>query len=226
MAGTTPKLALRYPGAGDADNVPGDLLNLATDVEGAISGSGLLSARPAAGRRGRLYEATDTGQIFRDNSTGWDELLTAAAAAARYATRGARAYRAAALSPGNGVVTTIGLDGEAFDTATMHDLVTNNSRIVLNAIGLWQVTGQVAYQSSGGGGIRTAGINLNGTQVAQDAIPAHASDGVTPNVTTPVQATAITDYVELTTFQDSGAALSLSLASPAGVWLAAVYLGA
>lgn len=73
MTLTTPRYVLRYPQAADADNVPADMLNLATDIDNKFSGysSGLLSARPAAAISGRRYRATDTGYTYLDIGTAW-----------------------------------------------------------------------------------------------------------------------------------------------------------
>jgi hypothetical protein len=73
MGLTTPRYALRYPIAADPDNVPSDMLALATDLDNKMSGfsTGILSARPAAGVTGRRYRATDTGYTYLDIGTAW-----------------------------------------------------------------------------------------------------------------------------------------------------------
>lgn len=56
------------------------LLTNALDPLLAPSDQGLLSARPVStvgspsGKAGRTYKATDTGQLFRDTGTGWEEI--------------------------------------------------------------------------------------------------------------------------------------------------------
>ncbi len=42
--------------------------------------TGLLSARPAAGTAGRIYLATDTNQLYRDDGTGWNALAAGSVA--------------------------------------------------------------------------------------------------------------------------------------------------
>jgi hypothetical protein len=73
MGLTTPRYVLRYPVAADADNVPLDMLNLATDLDNKMVGysQGTLASRPAAGVSGREYRATDTGQVYIDIGTAW-----------------------------------------------------------------------------------------------------------------------------------------------------------
>lgn len=76
MGLTTPRYALRYPVAADPNNVPSDMLNLATDLDNKMSSftSGLLSARPAFGLSGRFYWATDTKEVFYDTGSAWRSL--------------------------------------------------------------------------------------------------------------------------------------------------------
>lgn len=73
------------------------------EAQGALYAQGLLSARPAAGKAGRLYRATDdvSGVIYYDDGTAWQSVGTAAAvdAAANVGslrTLGAGALQAAA----------------------------------------------------------------------------------------------------------------------------------
>lgn len=76
MGLTTPRYALRYPVAADANNVPTDMLNLATDLDNKMASfiSGVLSSRPAAGVSGRFYFATDTKDVSYDTGSVWRSL--------------------------------------------------------------------------------------------------------------------------------------------------------
>lgn len=58
----------------------------AVDSKLAPSDQGNLASRPVStvgspGKSGRTYYATDTGELFRDNGTGWDTVLTSTQAA-------------------------------------------------------------------------------------------------------------------------------------------------
>lgn len=79
MPATTPKYALRYPSLSDAPNVPQDVGNLASDVEGAMlqpmvqlvqqtAQTGWTSATPTAITFGASSEVVDTG-AFHDTAT-------------------------------------------------------------------------------------------------------------------------------------------------------------
>lgn len=76
MGLTTPRYALRYPVAADPNNVPSDMLNLATDLDNKMSTfiSGAFSSRPAFGVSGRFYFATDTKEVSYDTGSAWRSL--------------------------------------------------------------------------------------------------------------------------------------------------------
>jgi hypothetical protein len=140
MGLTTPRYALRYPVAADADNVPSDMLNLATDLDNKMGGwsTGLLSARPAFGVSGRRYRATDNGFEYLDIGTAW---VTSAEPKADGA-QTILAYNAAWPSSPVG-----GQEVDRF-ASTAGDVVW---RFRYNALGgtyKWQFVGGPAYQSS------------------------------------------------------------------------------
>lgn len=60
----------RYPAATDTPDVPRDLGNLAADVD-AMWAQGTFAARPAFGKVGREYYATDTTDTWLDIGTAW-----------------------------------------------------------------------------------------------------------------------------------------------------------
>lgn len=49
--------------------------NQQIETLGAIDLQGTFAARPAAGKAGRYYWATDTSQLFRDNGTTWSQIF-------------------------------------------------------------------------------------------------------------------------------------------------------
>jgi hypothetical protein len=71
---TTPRLALRLPdGTGDSPDVPLWMERLALDLEGSFP-VGLAADRPAAGRAGRRYFASDTKVEYVDTGTAWESV--------------------------------------------------------------------------------------------------------------------------------------------------------
>lgn len=74
---TTAKYALRWlTGANLISDIDAGFQALAEDVDANVAGysSGTLAALPAAGKAGRLYRTTDTGQWFADTGSAWVEV--------------------------------------------------------------------------------------------------------------------------------------------------------
>lgn len=111
-----------------------------------------------------------------------------------------QATRTIDLSLSNGVATAIALDGEAFDTHTMHDNSSNNSRITVPAQqgGLYAMVGQFAFAAAFIGSWK-ADLRKNGSTLLASSAGIGGNRGgqdVTGQVT--VLATMEpTDYVEL-----------------------------
>jgi hypothetical protein len=137
------------------------------------------------------------------------------------------AYATAAQSIPNSSFTSLALAAEDVDneaTAShlsgtgMHDLVTNNSRLVARTAGTYMCTGMVAWAANA--------TNRRGTRWAKNGValarsqqlqPAAAAVGLAIPARTIYLPLAVGDYVELQAFQDSGGALSTDVTSPSGV---------
>lgn len=75
----------------DAINVSHTAINSAfTAIDGAFSGyaEGTFAGRPAAGKAGRIYRCTDTGQLFEDTGSAWVEIARLTTAMGAYRTIG------------------------------------------------------------------------------------------------------------------------------------------
>jgi hypothetical protein len=82
---TDPRLGIPYPANTDANDVPRDIKAVVDKIGPimAVDLQGTLSARPAAGVRGRYYtvsgdSSANNGRRFRDDGTVWVELPQAA----------------------------------------------------------------------------------------------------------------------------------------------------
>lgn len=124
----------------------------------------------------------------------------------------ARVYHNAAQSIPNATWTALAFNSERFDNNSIHDVTTNNSRLTCNTAGLYLISGHIQYATSTAGTYRQLGILLNGaTQLAMVLIsPPNALAKM--SVATVYQLAA-GDYVELTTSQDSGGALDVTVAA-------------
>ena len=125
-----------------------------------------------------------------------------------------RVFHNAAQSTTTGVDFTLAFNSDRFDQAsnasdTMHDTVTNNSRLTCRYGGVYEIKGNVEFAANGTGS-RVAKIKLNGTTViAQMRIVAAASDNHALQVSC-AYALALNDYVELVVQQSSGGALNVN----------------
>jgi hypothetical protein len=82
---TTAKYALRWLTGGNLiSDVDAGFQALAEDIDASMAGqaSGTVGAMPAAGKAGRIYRATDTGEVFLDTGSAW--ILIAGSVAAIY----------------------------------------------------------------------------------------------------------------------------------------------
>lgn len=120
----------------------------------------------------------------------------------------ARAYHNTTQSITTATVTALSLNSEHYDTDTIHDLVTNNSRLTCKTAGIYEVIGMVGFAANATGW-RASAIRLNGTTyLAQERrMNIGAADAAYLQVVTrwPL---IVNDYIELMVEQTSGGALS------------------
>lgn len=111
--------------------------------------------------------------------------------------------------------TAISLDSSQVDSYSGHSNSTNNSRYTAQVGGLYAVCGVSAYPSNGTG-VRGTRLHLNASVVqgtAQMGIAVTSGSGTV--LATPVRTIRLNigDYVEVATYQSSGAALNTIVAS-------------
>ncbi len=109
----------------------------------------------------------------------------------------------------NADFTNLTFNSERYDSAGMHDNVSNNSRLTAPVAGIYLLTAQVFWDSSSVGQ-RTLSLATNETTVAADLIPA-GSFAEVQHVST-VAKLAAGQFVEVVVYQDSGASLKVNLA--------------
>ncbi|MGW5477718.1 hypothetical protein [Streptomyces sp. NPDC004008] len=106
--------------------------------------------------------------------------------------------------------TAISLNTTQVDSYTGHSNSTNNSRYTAQVAGIYSVCGVVAYAANATG-VRGARIHLNGSVIqgsSQMTLPGTGTN--LTGVATPVRAVqmAVGDFVEVATYQNSGASLN------------------
>lgn len=126
----------------------------------------------------------------------------------RYLTSVARAIDNAGVSLNDNTVTTIALNGETTDTDSIHDTVTNNSRLTCQLTGKYLVTAIISY-SSNSVGIRQCRIKKTGTVAQVNTLT--AVNGFETRVLgcDILDLVAGTDYIEVEGYQNSGGSLAL-----------------
>jgi hypothetical protein len=108
----------------------------------------------------------------------------------------AQGVRAGAAGTGGNLVA---LDGENFDTAAIHDNVTNDTRLTCVKAGLYLVVGWVEVTNGGSGGITYAELRKNGTKIASEGANGGSVSMVQGWAWNPAQLVrlAVSDYIEL-----------------------------
>lgn len=117
----------------------------------------------------------------------------------------------------SGVDTTLAFNTDRFDQAggassTMHDTVTNNSRLTCLYAGVYQITAGVRFAANATG-IRQLKIRLNNTADLMIQNQNALSSGTTIMIITTLYPLAVNDFVEVVANQTSGGALNVESAA-------------
>jgi len=121
----------------------------------------------------------------------------------------ARVYHSVAQSIANNTLTALAFDSERFDTDSIHDVTTNNTRLTCNTAGKYFISGNISFAGNDTG-YRYVNITLNGTtKIAIKQCVAVAGGYSTIVTIGTVYELAANDYVELCVLQNSGGALDI-----------------
>ncbi len=120
---------------------------------------------------------------------------------------GCRVTKGAAQAIPNNTWTAIQFDAEYFDTDTMHDNVTNNTRITIKTAGYYAIGGCVEWASNIVGA-RLLQIRKGGTTILASAVYNSDQNGNAPGTVQTAVYLAVNDYLELLVYQASGANLN------------------
>ena len=204
----------------DADTLDGiDSLGFVPQTLAAAKGD--LVAASAAGTWGKLSVSGNDGYALTEDAASASGVKWAAVAAA--GRPNARITRSANLSVANATWAAIPFDAEVFDVGPLHSTTSNISRITIPSGGGGKYLLVGAIQWAAGSGIRLFHMQVNGvTSVVYDEQVAVAGRDTTVSIMTYYELAA-GDYVELTVYQDSGAALDIRAGSDGPV-LSAVWL--
>jgi hypothetical protein len=162
-----------------------------------------------------------TGAKIAAGAVGVSKLGTTPAARANTQTATLQAI------PDN-TVTTVTLDKETFDTAGLHDNVTNNSRLTAPVAGVYQITGNVRWDVNATGTrfvalVATVGVTT--TRIASVWFPADPLPWPTDESITDVYTLGAGDFVHMEAFQDSGGSLGFIKAGTDDPSLSMTWIG-
>ena len=206
----------------------GDVLT-ATDTNGYLMQGVLVFASAAARdsaitspQEGQFAYLKDTDTTTYYSGSAWVSIGGAAAFV------GAQIYDSnATQSISNNTATAITFNSEVLDTNNFHSTSSNTSRMTIPAAyaGKYMVVGQIFVQNNGNG-TRRLEIYKNGSSFARTQNFADASEQGYLNINT-TMSLAVSDYVELYVFQNSGSTLSIyGGTAPQLGWFNITYLGA
>jgi hypothetical protein len=133
---------------------------------------------------------------LRPSSVGQSEIAANGVGTADIASSIPTAHVTHSVADGISGFDTVAFDTERYDTRSMHDNATNNSRLTAPVKGIYAVTAQVEWSNVFANDIRFLGLRKNGTtDISVDEEPADPGAN-TQQVSTQVQLAA-NDYVEV-----------------------------
>lgn len=177
------------------------------DVSGATTGKTMtLAPVHTVDRTVTLPDATDTlvGKATTDTLT--NKTITTANT---IKTPMCRAYSNASIAVGTGAVVKLTFNAERFDTDTIHDTVTNNSRLTCKTAGVYQITANFYFENNSAGNYREGRILYNNSTYIGMDIKTPITGDVTAFSMTTIYELAVNDYVEIDVLQNSGSTLNV-----------------
>lgn len=194
---------------------------------------GGIEADISAVAKGGIVAGTGTGTMGLLAVGSNDQVLVADSAEATglkwsaqtTADIGARVYDASTQTLTTGSAAFINFDSETFDTDTMHDTVTNNTRLTATTAGKYLVIGQMEFAANATGERRLS-IGKNGaTNDVATVVHDAAASGETRIIVAGFVDLSATDYVQLEAWQNSGGNLNVS-GGPNSSWFSAMRVAA
>jgi hypothetical protein len=116
----------------------------------------------------------------------------------------------ATQSISSGSAAILAFNTEVEDSDTIHDTVTNNSRLTCKTAGFYTVTAYVQWAANATGQRFISLFVTGSTQPVADRRGAVGGGAITEQIVTAHLVLAVNDYVEVRVFQDSGGSLNVS----------------
>jgi hypothetical protein len=150
--------------------------------------------------------------VIASSGSGSTAMSAVLVGSAKTVTPFAKVFKSANQSVPNSTVTIVAFDSEINDNDSIHDTVTNNSRLTCRTAGVYLVRGHAIF-SSNGVGTRAVSLFRNGNtndRVGEIVLPPASTSSFSTaiEVETLIELAA-GDYLEMYVYQDSGGALTL-----------------
>lgn len=183
----------------------------AASPQSVLTTQGDLLYASAANTLARLAKGTAYQQLRMNSSTTAPEWFTIPVV---------RAYHSGSQTVNSATETTLSFDSETYDTDTMHDNATNNSRLTCNTAGKYRITAELTY-ASGTTGTRAILIKVNGgTTIGYLKQNAPSSGDLGIIATTSPYPLGVSDYVIVQAYHTEGSALNVTSAVFSMEWVA------
>lgn len=129
------------------------------------------------------------------------------------AVQACRATRTSAVSIADATETTVSFNAERFDTDTMHDSVTNSSRITIKTAGIYAIGFHGMFAAAADYVGAYAILRLNGTtEIARGPQVTTVSFSMNPQVVVhTIDQFDVADYIEVRVFQNNSANVARNL---------------
>jgi hypothetical protein len=173
-----------------------------------------VGAETPAGAQAKVDDLAGAGrttETVKGNADAHAAHLAENATDAHAAMPACRVYHSVNQSIASGVLTALAFANERFDTDTIHDPVTNNSRLTCKTAGIYYVFGNISWGTNLTTGTRGLYIRANGTDyiaVVQGNPTTEAGKNTIQNIGCIVQLAA-NEYLELMAFQSQGSSVDV-----------------
>jgi len=199
-------------------------VTITNDMATTITASGDIVVGTGSGTYDNLPIGTTNQVLTADTTVSPYKIKWATPASASATFVGCSAVSTTNKVASTATWTAIPWDAERFDTNAFHDNVTNNTRFTIPAgkAGKYQVSGIIGNDSNATG-VRYINIRKNGADYAVTLFPANANE---PSmIVSCIMDLAVSDYVEIFVYQNSGGNRTMISTSPNGDFSLG-YLGA